>query len=296
MSDEGLRHFLVRMGQIDRRWIFLLIGVAVFVPLILKLVFPSVTTPIVQRIFDKVESLPPGSKVMLTADYGPSTVPENQPMLEAVGRHCLHKGHRLYLLTVWATGPPMINDFKANVIAKDFPGLVEGEDWVDLGYKAGNQGVINQAFTNFHTAFPVDIRGEATSNIPMMAEIQRLADFDLMVAIGSGFPGVKEWIQFGGDPSGVPVAGGVTAVEAPLLYPYYPKQLIGLMGGLLGAAEYEAALVNAYPQYEESSSQAIKRMGPQTVAHLVIIAFIIIGNIAFLAGGRQKPRIGVTRT
>ena len=80
-------------------------------------------------------------------------------------------------------------------------------------------------------------------------------------------------------------------MEAPLLYPYYPKQLIGLMGGLQGAAEYEAALVQRYPQFEESSTQAIKRMGPQTVAHLVIIGFIIIGNIAFLAGGRQKPRI-----
>ena len=51
--------------------------------------------------------------------------------------------------------------------------------------------------------------------------------------VGSGFPGVKEWIQFGGDPADVPTAGGVTAVEAPLLYPYYPEQLIGLMGGLL---------------------------------------------------------------
>ena len=64
------------------------------------------------------------------------------------------------------------------------------------------------------------------------------------------------------------------------------------MGGLLGAAEYEAALVAAYPEYTESSKQAIKRMGPQTVAHLVIIAFILMGNIAYLAGGREKPKLG----
>jgi hypothetical protein len=65
------------------------------------------------------------------------------------------------------------------------------------------------------------------------------------------------------------------------------------MGGLLGAAEYEAALVSKYPQYESSSKQAIRLMGPQTVAHLVIIAFIIIGNIAYFAGGRDKPKLKV---
>jgi hypothetical protein len=288
-----MREFLVKMGHIDRRVIFLLIALAVIIPLILRTVFPVVTTPIVQNIFDKIESLPPGSKVLLTADFGPSTVPENQPMLEAIARHVLTKDLRLYAATIWATGPPMLIAMKRNVIEADFADKVEGEDWVDLGYKAGNQGVINQAFTSFQDAFPVDVTGRATRDIPMMEDVQRLADFDLIVAIGSGFPGVKEWIQFGGDPSGVATAGGVTAVEAPLLYPYYPEQLLGLMGGLLGAAEYEGALVKKYPEYRSSSTQAIQRMGPQTVAHLVIIAFIIIGNVSYLAGGRQKPRIGV---
>ena len=52
-----MREFLVKMGHIDRRVIFLLIALAVIVPLILRTVFPVVTTPIVQNIFDKIESL-----------------------------------------------------------------------------------------------------------------------------------------------------------------------------------------------------------------------------------------------
>jgi hypothetical protein len=87
------------------------------------------------------------------------------------------------------------------------------------------------------------------------------------------------------------VAGGVTAVEAPLLYPYYPRQLLGLMGGLQGAAEYEAALVAGYPQYRASSEVAIAKMGPQTVAHLVILGLIILGNVAYFAGGGRKGRV-----
>jgi hypothetical protein len=286
-------NWIERLGRVDRRWIYLAIALAVILPLLAGLVFPVLTTPIVQNIFDKVESLPPGSRVLVSADYGPSTVPENQPMLDAVTRHCLARGIRVYFVTLWATGQPMLMNVQEHVLARDFPGLVDGEHWVNLGFKAGNQGVINSAFSDFKTAFPTDVAGRDVRLIPMMEGIDHLASFDLIVAIGSGFPGVKEWIQFGGDPAGVPVAGGVTAVEAPLLYPYYPKQLLGLMGGLQGAAEYEAALVLAYPQYEATSTEAIQRMGPQTVAHLVIILFIVLGNAAYFrsrhaaAGGRR---------
>ncbi len=282
---------LARLGQLDRRFIFIFIALAVIIPLVFEAEFPVVTTPIVQNIFDQVESLPENSLVLISSDYSPSTVPENQPMLEAVARHALHLGHRLVLITLWPAGPPMIENMIRNVIVPDFPDAVDGVDYVNFGFKAGNQGVINGAYSNFKDTFPVDVNGVAVGGIPLMAEVNRLDDFALIVGIGSGFPGVKEWIQFGSDRADVPMVGGVTAVEAPLLYPYFPKQLLGLMGGLQGAAEYEAALVTRYPQFEESSTQAVKRMGPQTVAHLVIIAFIVVGNIAYLASGRGKDTV-----
>ena len=285
--------FFESLGKLDRRWVFLTIALAVIVPLLLQFRPPTTPTPIVKNIFDKVEALPENSRILVSADYGPSTIPENQPMLEAVCRHALHLGHRLYLISLWAPGPPMLESMVTNVINRDFPDVEYGVDYVNFGYKAGNQGVINGAYTDFQDQFPVDARGSEVSTIPMMSEIARLEDFHLLVAIGSGFPGVKEWIQFGGDRARIPVAGGVTAVEAPLLYPYYPNQLLGLMGGLQGAAEYEAALVEKYPRYEVSSTQAMQRMGPQTVAHLVIIFFVIIGNLSYFMGRRaERARLG----
>ena len=88
----------------------------------------------------------------------------------------------------------------------------------------------------------------------------------------------------------IPVAGGTTAVSAPLLYPYYPRQMLGLMGGLKGAAEYEAALVAGYPEYEQVYQRAIAIMGPQAIAHLVIIIFIIIGNITFFVEKKRSKK------
>jgi hypothetical protein len=216
-------------------------------------------------------------------------------MAHAVARHALTKELRLYVITIWATGPPLIDNLIHSVIEREFPEKVYGDDFVNLGYKVGNQGLIQSLTSDFKGQYTTDvgwgdIAPRSVREIPMMRPISTLEDFAMIVAIGSGFPGVKEWVQFGGDPTGVPVGGGVTAVEAPLLYPYYPTQLVGLMGGLQGAAEYERLLTESYPRFELQAKTALVRMFPQTVAHLVIIAFVIVGNISYFAQKRRDRR------
>ena len=100
----------------------------------------------------------------------------------------------------------------------------------------------------------------------------------------------KGLIQFAGDPGDIPVGGGTTAVMAPLLFPYYPKQIVGFLGGLQGAAEYEYALVAHHPGYAERSRLASQSMGPQVTAHLVIVAFIVIGNITYFIERARRKR------
>ena len=146
-------------------------------------------------------------------------------------------------------------------------------------------------FTRF---YQTDVHGTTITELPMMEGINSLRDFQLIMNVSAGFPGLKEWVLFGGDPSGVPLVGGVTAVSAPLLYPYYPNQLLGLMGGLQAAAEYETLLMDNYPDKYGSVEDfaAMKRMGPQTFAHMVIILFIIIGNVAYFAtSGARGSRL-----
>jgi len=289
---KGKRDIVDILKAMDRRVIFLLIALSVIIPLVFHLVFSVRTSPIVQAIFDKMESLPPGSKVLVSFDYGPSTAPENQPMAEAIARHALQRDLKLYFMAVWATGPPQTELLIADVINADFPKKAYGKDWINLGFKAGNQGLINAILLDLKSMYTTDVHGAPINSFEMMKDVQNLTDMALIVCIGSGFPGVREWVQFAGDPGDIPVAGGVTAVEAPLLYPYYPRQLLGLLGGLQGAAEYEAALVKAYPQFKgrANSEQAVQLMGPQTVAHLVIIAFVIVGNVAFFAERRRLAR------
>lgn len=284
------------LGSLDRRWIFLFIAVSVTIPLLMERPAPVPPSPIVRDLYDAVEALEPGSRVLLSLDYGPSTVPENDPMAHAIARHVLSRDLQLYLMTIWATGPPLITNLMDTVIKPGFPDKQYGQDFVNLGYKVGNQGLIQALTSDFKGQYTTDggwgdaFPPRSTEEIPMMVPIQTVREFDLILGVGSGKPGLKEWVQFAGDPTGVAVGGGVTAVEAPLLYPYYPKQLQGLLGGLLGAAEYEALLVHDYPRFEEAAQTALIRMFPQTVAHLVIVLFVVVGNISYFVLRRAERK------
>jgi hypothetical protein len=286
----GKRDWVYKLSRLDRRIIFFLIGLSVVVPLLIGLVLPVFTSPIVQNMFDRIESLPPGSRVLLSCDYGPSTAPENQPMAESITRHALARDCRLYIVSLWATGAGQIELLQDQVLRTEFEGKEEGVDWVNLGYKAGNQGLINAILLDLKAMYSTDVRGTSTGSIPMMEGVANLTDMDLIVGIGSGFPGVKEWIQFAGDRGDIPITGGVTAVEAPLLYPYYPKQLLGLMGGLQGAAEYETALIKAYPRFRQTAVNAVRLMGPQAVAHTLIALLVILGNVMFFMERRREGK------
>jgi hypothetical protein len=291
MADETYeKTFIEKLGTMDRRYVFLLIAIAVIIPLILHYTTSIPTSALVQDLFDKVESLPAGSRILFSFDYGPSTVPENQPMANALTRHAFERGHRVYLMALWPTGARQSLQLIQEIIQVEFPEKVYGEDWVHLGYKAGNQGLINTLLSDFKAMYTTDIEGTNINDLAMMDDIRTLRDFDLILGLGSGFPGTKEWVQFAGDPGDIPVGGGTTAVMAPLLYPYYPKQMVGFMGGLQGAAEYEQALVAKYPEYLEKSRIASTSMGPQVTAHLVIVAFIVLGNITYIIERRRQRK------
>ena len=278
------------LRHIDRRIIFLLIAAAVCIPLILKPRFQDSPTPIVLSIFDTVERLPAESRVFLSFDYGPDTAPELDPMAKALVRHTMSKGHEVTFFTLFPEGVGQIKKITDNMLPVEFPGKTYGRDFVNLGYKAGQGGAINTMVVNFRTLVNADAEGTPLDMLPMTADVDEMVDYAIIISLTAGDPGMKEWIQFAGDIAGIPVMGGGTAVVAPELYPYYPQQLIGLMGGLKGASEYEAALVDRYPAFRDASMEATMRMGPQVVTHVLIVLLVLLGNVTYFISRRSRQR------
>ncbi len=278
---------LARLADLDRRWIFLLMALAVGIPVLVQPRFPEYPGAQAQAVFDEIEKLSPGDRVLMAWDFDPSTEGELKPMATAFARHCCEKGVRMYFLSLIPVGPQMIDDTINDVIRRDFPDLVEGVDYCNLGYKSGNEGVIKVIVTDLRGLYTTDHRGTNIDQLPMCKDVESVQDMQLIVNVSGSYPGTKEWVQYAVTPyqSRLRMVAGCTGVQAPLLYPYIPDQLRGLLGAIKGAAEYETLVVDRYvPEDNDPVYQQARRyMGPQLVAHLLMIALIVGGNVIYFA-------------
>ena len=279
------------LQNLDRRWIFLLMGLAVAVPILLQVQFPETPTALSIATFEEIERLPEGSPVLLAFDFDPASEGELGPMATAFVRHCCEKRLKMYFISLWPVGPQMIDEAIDRVIRADFPHLVYGEDYVNLGFKSGMEGVIKVIVTDLRRLYTTDARGTNIDQIPMLREIDNVQDMNLIVSVSAGTPGTKEWVQYAVSPypDKIRLVAGVTGVQAPLFYPYVPQQIRGMLGAIKGAAEYEALVLEKYagPDPDPKYLEGIRRMGPQFVAHLLMIALIIAGNAIYFAARRR---------
>jgi hypothetical protein len=281
--------------NLDRRWIFLLMLITVAVPILLRLVFPEIPTGYSRSVFEAIENLKPGDKVLIAFDYDPASEAELGPMATDFVHQCCEKKLKMYFLALWPVGPSMIQDAIHSVIETDFPQLVYGQDYVNLGYKSGYEAVIKVIVTDLRSLYTTDARGTSIDQIAMCRDVKNIQSMKLIIAISAGYPGAKEWIQYAVTPypDKIALVSGSTGVQSPQLFPYLPEQMVGLLGGIKGAAEYEKLVNEKYggpvpdPKYQE----AIRRMGPQLFAHLLMIGLIIAGNVLYFTQRRREGRL-----
>jgi len=284
---------------LDRRWIFILMFLAVSIPIyvigVTKETFPETPLPLATNVFEEVEALEEGDRVLLAFDYDPGSEGELGPMATAFTYHCASKGLKMYFMALWPLGRQMIDDNIDKVIERDFPEMEYGVDYVNLGFKAGNEGVIKVITTDIKQEYTTDARGTDIEEIPMMDGVRSIQQMDLMLNVSAGYPGTKEWVQYAvtAYPEEITLVGGCTGVQAPLLYPYIPQQLPGLLAAIKGASEYESLVLEKYPPpkgREGVYMEAQRRMGPQLVAHVLMVVLILGGNIIFFIERKREAR------
>lgn len=272
-------NIIERFEKIDRRIIFLLVLLAVIIPLLLPIGFEIKASEPVQRFYEAVEGLPAGSMVLVSSEYGAATMPEIYPMNQALARHCFAKNLKIIGMGLWPEGIPL-NQASMEQAAEEY-GKEYGVDYVNLGYKAGGIVVISSAAENIPNTFPLDYAGRPIEEFEIMEGVRNFDKIDLIVSLSAGDPGVRHWVMIAQGRYGKKVAGGVTAVSAPAFYPYLNAgQLEGMMGGMKGAAEYETIL--------ETGGTASRGMDAQSIAHGLIIFLILFANFFYLLGKRRK--------
>ncbi len=332
MNLKKISEFLLNF---KKKYIYLVMFVLISTPLILKVTQETYETKEVKSIYQRVEEIYQHNKenpedklaLFISVDFAPSTKAECDPMMNAMLRHAFLRD---IPVLGWA-GVPQGIDYgleRFNTIAKEY-NKKYGEDYIYLGYA--------YPFLQAALAFGTDVRIFASTdyygkdtydNYPIMEKFNNYNQLGLFTSI-TGTSLAEGWIQYANGLFNQDVAAGVTAVNASRLYPFLQSgQLVGMMGGLKGAAEYEQMverlekkeikkdiknyLSGLYKNYEapednprkydtsytktellksiNSRKMARQGMAAQKIAHFYVIALIIIANIGYLLKKRYESR------
>jgi hypothetical protein len=269
-----------RIQNLDRRYIFLTVAIAVILPLFFPLKLPVDVTAPVQQLYDVIEGLPAGSVVLISIDYDPSGAPELDPATWSIMRQCFGRDLKVFVMGLWATGVPLgmraLETIAVGEYEKEY-----GIDYVDFGYIPGGAIALVNLGRDVHNVCREDVYGTPVEDIPMMKTIKSADDFSLVISMSMGIPGSDQWIWYYHARYRGNLATAQTAIGAPKYYQYLQTgQLVGLIGGMKGAAEYER-LVDSY-------GLATVGMDSQSSAHLLIIAFVVLGNVIYWMERRRK--------
>lgn len=271
-------NLLERIVKIDRRVIFLVMGVVVAIPILKPMPLPTRVSPPVRDLYEAVDRLPARSVVLISIDYDPTSAPELSPANLALVRHCFSKDLHIVSVGFIAPGIPL-GERALEQAAKEY-GKKYGVDYVNLGYKTAPVATMLMMGKEIWDVYPKDHYGKPLSEYPLMQNLHSYKDIALILDFAHGAL-AEYWIGYVGTRFQKPVGIFVTAVMAAQYYPYYNShQLVGLSGGLKGSSEYEALI--------KHPGNATAGMTAQSFAHVAIIVFIVLGNLAYFATRKRK--------
>ncbi len=274
------KSWMETITTLDRRYVFVLVAIAVTIPIVVGAVLPVNISPSVQSVYDYIDELPEGSTVMIVLDYDPASEAELYPMTLALYRHCFDRGHRVLSFTLWPNGAALI-ERAFDQMKLEYEDVQSGINYVNFGYQVGGALVIIAAGQDMRTAFPTDYRGNTTAGMPVLEGISSLSDLDYVIDLAAGST-IDWWIAYGVQRYHFTMGAGCTAVSATQYYPYLNTgQINGLIGGLKGAAEYEQ--LGGHPE------RAMAGMTAQSSVHALIVCLVIIANIFYFIT-RKKGR------
>lgn len=253
------------------RFIHFILLLAVLIPMLLG--WPSMpsgsppTPPGVEKFFQTVESLPPGSLVLVAFDYEPYMAGEMEVVAHPVLAHLKGKGCRVALISFNPTGPALAQALGEKV------GFRYGEEFLNLGYIPGVEAGLRALGTSDGWLVKYDyLQGKPLDSFPAFQSVRGLKDWKLIVLFGGQSPTLLGWIEQVGSMIEAPMVAGVISGLKPYAEPYLSSgQLKGLLGGTADAAFYEAML---------GKPSAATRAAPvQAFALLIALLLILAGSL-----------------
>jgi hypothetical protein len=275
-----------KISKLPRQWIYIFLAIFVLFPLLVPLGLPVKIMPKSQQLFNAIDTLGAESKpILISCDFDPQSMPELYPMFIGLLRHCFARDVKVLVMALWPQGPGL-----AEMALSEIPAEYNktyGSDFAFLGYKFGVAAILLGMGDNIKGVFPRDYYGTSLDSIELTAPMRSYEDISMIISLSAGDPGWRAWLLYAQARYHANLGIGCTAVSAADVYPYVETgQVVGLLAGMKGASEYEQLVYNnGYSNGRRAASQG---MDAQSLGHLLIMAFIIIGNVAYLIVRRKK--------
>jgi hypothetical protein len=241
-----MKFSLEKIFNVDRRVVFVFVFLSLLLPLLSRFTMRCEPVRDVNDMYNAIEAAAAANKpVFLAFEFDPTGAAEQEPMARSVVRHLFARGGKAVVMckSGGQQGEALhlqILEDCATEYNKEY-----GVDYVYLPFKPGSTTLVINLGKSLPSAWPKDIRGNNVTDLPLTSGIARLADFDYLMVICSSMTTVVDWITYGQSPYNLKMGFGVLGNVTPDVANYVQSgQVVGLLGGLVGAAQYEQLLID----------------------------------------------------
>ncbi|GEM_PF-1886982 len=264
--------FWKKIVDLDPKIIYLFVGIALMIPVIRPIGLPLRISSYTQDFYDYLMSIPEDSIVFLDLAFRETGEAELGASVLPVFELLQKRGVKVIVGGQWEQAPFFMQRRLEEVA--DRIGSVYGVDWVNIGYKPGGTATWRVMMEDFWKgAAGVDCMKNRFEDLPLMHRVRKL-DKDTFAAIiiwQAGSPGQGTWMQYAPD---IPLlAVYMSGIGGNVRY-LRSGQVKACIGGMQHAAELEK-LTGTY-------GDAIGLLDAQTLGILVVLGFIVLGNIAWV--------------
>jgi hypothetical protein len=269
-----------KISGVDRRILYVMFAIVILYPQFVPTALPMAIDPTTRGLYDAIEKLQPGDPILISTEFSAVMYSELSPVLHVVSKHAFSKGLRVFYMSTDPDGA----QFNIEVIDKLVPAnYVYGKNVVNLGYTAGYEAAVAALCKDFPGTWPADYKQQPTRNMEIMNGIKDITSFKMVFQMTGGALGPLLWVRQANIPFKTICATAVSSSMVPSAVPYYQAgQLVALLNGLKGCAEYEL-LTKLY-------GKGVAGMAGQSLGHLYIVVIVLVANVAYFMNKQQDSK------
>jgi len=235
-------------------------------------------------VYNYVDKLPQNPKILMDVHYDPAGATELQPMAGAFLRQILVKNPKIVFFTTHNIGPIMFERLRS-FFPDVFSQLKYGDDYVNLGFLPLVEATFASMAKGCQEFVGRDAYGASTADMPIFKVADKAADFNVVVLLTTSTDPIEYAIRQWYTAYKMPLLFMVVAVIGPSVQPFVASgQAVGMLSGQNTAAQYELLL--------KKPGSAVAAVDAQSGAHVLIMIYIVLGNLIYWPMRKMSKKSG----